>query len=397
LIAAMSIFNARRSESANELPYHLTVGVDARTVYASTRRGTGKNLIDLYRTLAEQQPGWTFVLFHQRDADDPFHGMVNVAARRIDMAGDRWNLWQDARLPLAAWTGGIDVLHCPANLAPRWTKTPTVVTIHDLIPFELAPNAPETDAWMRRVAHGAHRAREVLTPSAYTRDRLMATLGLPAERITVNYWAPDRHTQRVTDRAVLRAVRRKYAVSDDVEYVLAFGAEDPRKNTVAILHAWSRLPGAIRQQCHLLIVGLQPAALGRMQESIKALITDGSCHLHGFADEADMSALISGALALCYPSRLEGFGLPILDAFTCGTPVLTSTRTSLPEVTGDAGIQVDPDDIGAITAGLAELVTSAERRDALRAAGLRRVQLFSWERCARTAAEVLARAARPAD
>jgi len=179
-----------------------------------------------------------------------------------------------------------------------------------------------------------------------------------------------------------------------VGYILAFGAEDPRKNTPAIVRAWSQVSEAVRRQCHLLIVGLQPAALGRMQAFANPLVPDGSCRIHGFADEADMSGLMSGALALCYPSLLEGFGLPILDAFICGTPVITSNRTSLPEVAGDAAILVDPGDITAIGAALSEVVLSATRRDALRASGARRADLFSWDRCARTAGAVLARAAR---
>jgi glycosyltransferase involved in cell wall biosynthesis len=380
-------------DDARNLPRRLTVGLDARTVYATTRRGTGKNLIDLYGTLARQQPDWQFVLFHQREAADPFAGLANVTPRRMDIAGDRWNLWQDLRLPAAAWMSDLDVLHCPANLAPVWAPTPTVVTIHDLIPLDLAPDAADTKAWIRRVTRGALRARQVLTPSDYTRQRLIDTLGVPADRITVNHWAPDRQTHKVDDPAVLHALRRKYALPEGVGYILAFGAEDPRKNTRRIVQAWSQLPDEVRRQCHLLIVGLQPAALDRMRTFADPLVPDGSCRLHGFADEADMSSLMSGALALCYPSLLEGFGLPILDAFICGAPVITSNRTSLPEVAGDAAMLVDPDDTAAITAAMCEVVVSPERRNALRAAGDRRAELFSWDRCARTAARVLARAA----
>jgi glycosyltransferase involved in cell wall biosynthesis len=363
-------------------------------VYAPHRHGTGKNLIDLHAMLAPHQPDWEFVLFHQRDAPDPFAGLANATAWRVDIAGDRWNLWRDVRLPLAAWTSGIDVLHCPANLAPFVAAVPTVVTVHDLIPLDLAPTSADTVKWVRRVTRGALRARQVLTPSEYTRQRLIETLGVQADRITVNHWAPDRQTHRVDDPAVLRALRAKYGLPDAAPYILAFGAEDPRKNTRRIVQAWAQLPDDVRRQCHLLIVGLQPAALERMHAFADPLVPDGSCSLHGFADEADMSSLMSGALALCYPSLLEGFGLPILDAFVCGAPVITSNRTSLPEVAGDAAILVDPDDTAAIAAAMRDVVVSPERRDALRAAGNRRAALFSWDRCARTAARVLARAAR---
>jgi glycosyltransferase involved in cell wall biosynthesis len=375
----------------------LRIAVDARTVYAPPRRGTGKNLIDLYGTLSRLHPSWDFILFHQRDSDDPFVGLPNVRAQRIDMAGDRLNWWQDIRLPFAARAAGADVLHCPANTAPRWTATPTVVTIHDLIPLEMAPDDPETRTWMQRVSRGARRARQVITPSEHTRRLLTDVVGVPRERTTVNYWAPDRACQRVEDPAVLAGLRARYGVPEGVEYVLAFGAEDPRKNTAGILQAWSTLDPALRQRAHLLIVGLQPAALARMQTQVDAKIPDGSCQLHGFVDERDMSGLLSGAAVLCYPSRSEGFGLPVLDAFVCGTPVITSDRTSLPEVAGDAALLVNPDEPRAIADAMTALLTSPDLRERLRAAGDRRVKEFSWERCAQTVAEVLVSAstARP--
>src|SRR6185503_21287386 len=116
------------------------IGIDARTVFSPTRRGTGKNLVDLYSTLAAQRPTWTFTMFHQLDGgDSPFHDYPNVRSRRVDIKGDRWNLWEDLRLPVAARTAGVDLLHCPANTAPYCLATPLVLTVHDLIPLETAP------------------------------------------------------------------------------------------------------------------------------------------------------------------------------------------------------------------------------------------------------------------
>ena len=112
-----------------------------------------------------------------------------------------------------------------------------------------------------------------------------------------------------------------------------------------------------------------------------------------FADEADLPALLSGATALCYPSLSEGFGLPVLDAFACGTPVITSNSTSLPEVAGDAALLVDPADAGAIRAAIEQVSASADLRQSLRERGRRRLEDFSWDRCAHTAAQTLASAA----
>jgi glycosyltransferase involved in cell wall biosynthesis len=381
------------ASTVDSFPASLHVAVDARTVYAPTRRGTGKNLVDLYTLMARQRPSWRFTLFHQREADDPFVGLPNVRAQRIDIKGDRLNLWQDVRLPLAAAMSGADVLHCPANTAPAWTTTPTVVTIHDLTPLDITPDAPATKAWVARVGRGARRAKRILTPSDFTRRRLIAQFGLPAERITVNPWAPAQNCQRVDDSRVLAGLRAKYEIPDGHQYVMTFGAADPYKNTLGVLDAWSQIAPEVAARSHLLIVGVQPVAQPRLREQAAARLDGRSYGLHGFVPEADISGLLSGASALCFPSRAEGFGLPILDAFVCGTPVITSDRTSLPEVAGDAAWLVDPDQPRTIADGIEGILRSPETRDRLRQAGDRRLAAFSWDRCAQTAAGVLAAAA----
>jgi glycosyltransferase involved in cell wall biosynthesis len=347
-------------------------------------------LIDLYTTLALMQPTWDFVMFYQSDtAEDPFSAHANIRRQKVDIAGDRFNLWQDVRLPFAALTAGAAVLHCPANTAPWRAFTPIVVTIHDIIPLEIDPHGASTTTWAGKVSRAAAIAQRIITPSEYSRRAIVRQLGASEEKITVNAWAPDRRCRRVDSPAALSAVRQKYGVPEHVPYVLVFGAEDPRKNTSGIIAAWSQLDPQIRRTNRLLVVGLQAAALERYRSSVAASPGDDTCLLHGFADEDDIAPLLTGAAALCYPSRSEGFGLPVLDAFACGTPVITSATTSLPEVAGDAAILVDPDQPGAIASALAQVLTSETTRTRLREAGTRRLGLFSWERCARTVAGVL--------
>ncbi len=371
----------------------LRVALDARTIYSPKRRGTGKNLIDLYRALAFRKPQWEFLMLYQNEiSEDPFGGIGNIRRKRIDIQGDRMNLWQDIRLPIAACMAGASVLHCPANSAPLRPLTPTVLTIHDLIPLEIAPNGLESQRWKRRVRRSARRASRILTPSEYSRDAIVKRLGVPAGRITVNYWAPDTgcHASRPDEILKTRAL---YAIPADMPYIFALGAVDTRKNTAGIMKAWSLLDAETRKKSRLVIVGLQREAMALFQKIADETIPDGTCLLYGFAEEKDMTALLSGASALCYPSLSEGFGLPVLDSFICGTPVITSLTTSLPEVAGDAALLVNPADPKDIANGLNEILTSAETRERLRIAGFRRVVSFSWERCAATVAAVLESAA----
>ena len=369
----------------------MLIAVDGRQVYRSQRRGTGKNLVDLYRRLARLRPDWRFVLFHQDDvSEDPLAGVPNLEHRRIEIKGGRrLNLWEQVRLPLAAWTAGASALHCPANTGPVHPLVPMVVTVHDLIPLEMNPDAPSTRSWLGRVTAAARKARHLVTPSEYSKRQLVARLDIPNEKITVNPWAPDGNLRRVTDAAGLKRVRQKYALPPDKPYVFGFGADDPRKNTLNILKAWQALPRAVQESHCLLLVGIQEPALSRFREQVRGRAVMDHVLLHGFADEADLPALLSGGAALCYPSLNEGFGLPILDAFACETPVLTSTTTSLPEVAGDAAVLVDPRQPGSIRDGLVRLLVDEGLRRELVASGRERLRFYTWERCSDCFAQVL--------
>ncbi len=369
---------------------HIFVAVDGRQVYRAQRRGTGKNLIDLYGQLAQLRPNWCFVLFHQFDVSvDPLAGFPQLQHRQIDIkGGDRFNLWEQFLLPLAAWTSGATVLHCPANTGPSRPLTPLVLTVHDLIPLEIAPNAPTSRLWMRRVSAAVRKARHIITPSNYSKRLLIEHFGVSSEKITVNPWAPDRKLCRLTDVNELNRVRRKYGLRSNEPYIFAFGAEDPRKNTRLLIEAYAGIVPALRKEHRLLLVGIQEQALLEFRAIADQFGVAGQVVLHGFADEADIPALLSGATVLCFPSRSEGFGLPILDAFVCRTAVLTSNRTSLPEVAGDAAILVNPDSKEAIGDGLETLLSDESLRQKLVARGSERVRQFSWERVAETVAGV---------
>jgi len=370
------------------------VGVDMRAVYQPVRRGTGKNLLDLYSTAARLRPDWRFVMFHRGQGnDDPFATFDNVEACAMDMPGDRWGLWQRLLLALTARTRKLDVLHCPANTAPRSPGRPMVLTIHDLIPLDPRFATEDADRWRRAVARAARTARRIIAPSEFTRENVINQLQVTSDKVVVNNWAPDRSCRKVTDGAQLLAARGRYGLAEDKPYVFGFGAADPRKNTAGILAAWALLPEAVRQSHQLLLVGIAETAMDAFVRQRRELDIEDSCILHGFADEADVAALLTAAEVLCYPSLSEGFGLPILDAFVCETAVLTSNTTSMPEVAGDAAVLVDPAEPASIAAGLAGLLTDAPARAALVARGRQRVASFTWEACAERLCAVVEAAA----
>jgi len=374
----------------------MLVAVDARQAYRAGRRGIGRTLVHLVRALAAARPGWEFRLFHQDPAaDDPFAGLANVTRRRVTIpGGDRFGLWERIRLPLAAWLSRADALFCPANTGPAFAPTPVLLMVHDTIPAEADPGSPAAHDWLRRVRRSARAARLVYTPSEYSRGRIVELLGVPEEKVVAVPSAADPNFAPARDPADADRVRAKYGLAPGRRYVFGFGAEDPRKNTRRVLEAWARLPADLRGRFDLLLVGIQEPALSEFRELAAKLLPAGGWHLHGFADDADVPLLLAAAVALCFPSLAEGFGLPVLDAFRAGTAVLASNVTSLPELAGDAAVTVDPRDAGAIAAGLAALLEDDARRAELVARGRERERLFTWDRTAGRVAELLEAVAR---
>ncbi len=366
----------------------MRIALDARNIYRSNRRGTGKNLIDLYRELANLRPDWEFLMFYQTDSpDDPFEQFDNVRKIKIDIPGDRFNFWQQIGLPIAAKFAGADVLHCPANTAPFVSLVPMVVTIHDLNWFGRFASE-QGKKWRRNIRHAANRADKIITPSEYTKAQIIKRFGVSTDNIIVNYWAPDRNCEYIADKNVIEKVKVKYGLPPDQKYVFGFGASSIRKNTAGVIDAWAKLSADVRIEYKLLLVGIDERGLSDFGSRLKRLGLERECILHSFASEADLPALMSGADVLCYASLSEGFGLPILDAFVCRTAVLTSNVTSMPEISADAAILVDPESSASIADGLSRLLTDKKLREELVRKGLERVKQFTWQACAERAASV---------
>ncbi|MBI1337171.1 MAG: glycosyltransferase [Phycisphaera sp.] len=372
----------------------MRIALDARTMYRPQRRGTGKNLIDLYRTVADMRPGWSVTGFH-RTSHPNTTGLPESFLRgtRLESPGDRLDVWGRWMLPFAAWRGGADVMHCPSNGCPSWLPLPTVVTIHDLIPIDHPQDAggvEQARRFERGIRQACRRASWVITPSAYTKNRLVEEYSADASRITVNPWAADSSVRRVPED-LWGPVLKKYGVNRSM--VLHFGSGTGRKNTRRLIEAWATIEPALRRRWQLLVVGLNENGIMGLRGLCEKLCVQNSVVLHGFAEEGDIPTLLSAAGLLAYPSLSEGFGLPILDAWATLTPVLASANTSIPEVAGDAAVLVDPTDTCGIARGLSRLLSDSLLRNDLMVRGTRRLEKYSWQSTAERFIRVMERVA----
>ncbi len=272
-------------------------------------------------------------------------GRATAAARDV--------AWYPLLLPLQARRSS--VLHCTTFRAPLSAPVPVVVTVHDLA----IVRQPELfTAWTRLYARTfllpvLRRATRVLAVSEFTKREVVELAGVPEERIDVAY------------NAASRTLFNPDGPAADGDYVLAVGTLEPRKNLARLAEATGRL-------------GLELRIAGaRGWGSVDV----GGAHVHwlGRPSDDELAVQLRGALCLAYPSLLEGFGIPVLEAMLCGTPVVTSAGSAMEEVAGDAAELVDPREVESIAAGIERALA---RRGELREAGLARAQRFTWEAAA---------------
>ena len=277
----------------------------------------------------------------------------------------------------------VDVLHVQYT-APPLAPCPVIATIHDLS-FEHLPETFKRRSWMQlriTVRYTARRAAHVITISEYSKQDIARTYGIDPERISVTPLAAASHVSRVVDEVALQAARARYGISRD--YILSLGSIQPRKNLARMIGAYELLRKTHNESNfpQLVIAGKR----GWLdQETMRASERSSSLHdivFTGYVADDDLAALYSGALCFVYPSYFEGFGLPVVEAMRCGTPVIAGNLTSLPEVVGDAGRLVDPFDMRAIAQAMTELILNKDTRERMRVRGFERAAAFTWKKTA---------------
>jgi glycosyltransferase involved in cell wall biosynthesis len=302
---------------------------------------------------------------------------------------DDWmaRIWQRLRLPLPAElvTGPVDRFYSPDFVLPPLRKsTRSLLTVHDLS-FLRHPDTfpPPLLRYLKQsVPRSVARADHILADSDATRDDLITLLNVSPRRVTTLYSgvSPDFNTTVTeNERARLRA---RYDIGDR-PFILTVGTVQPRKNYVRLIKACDSLAKA--RDLDLVIVG-QPAWLAA--PILAAADARPYVHRLGFVADGDLPALYRQATVFAFPSLYEGFGLPPLEAMACGTPVVASTSSSVPEVVGDAGLLVDPLDVSAWTDALRRLLDDESLGAALRERGLKRAARFIWSRTAQMWLEI---------
>ncbi len=361
----------------------MRVGIDARYAFRQNRRGIGEYVAALLRHLPENAGASDeFYLYLDAAAD---LRMISLArqpfvVRRIAVGNPL--LWEEVSLPMAAAKDNLDLLHLTANYGPTFSPCPTVYTIHDVIEFirpALGPmhlpfrHAVGRAVRIRTLPRQARKAQRVITISEASRRDLVRILHVNSERICIIPQGLSGDFHPPASAADVRDALRQSGHAVPERYVLALGALDPRKNGLFLMRSFAHIHDEF-PDVELWIVGVErpdeyPLAFPSCPPWLKVL---------GFLERDTLLHFFQGASIFVYPSLYEGFGLPVLEAMACGVPVVSSDRTSMPEILGQAGVLFDPSIEGDLAQSLRKLLSDVTLAQSCKQAARSQAAGFSW-------------------
>lgn len=365
------------------------------------RAGIGRLVRNQVSALADVDHSNQYVLLHarpNRGSKVLLPSAPNFGHRQV-LLRERWLTiaWHRAQLPIPGdWLSGpVDLYHSPDFVLPPLKTARGVLTVHDLA-FLMRPECAEDKlrAYLEAVVpRSARRADFVIADSENTRNDVVVLLGVPPEQVEVVPGGVEPRFARVDDPRRLAEVRQRLQVGD-APFILAVGVLEPRKNLNRLVDAFALLKGRGALSKHKLVLA---GGMGWLVEGILAHLEESPARddirVAGFVPDDLLPAMYSAAEMLAFPSLYEGFGLPVLEAMACGTPVVSSNASCLPEVAEGAALMVDPEDVEGLAAAMAQLAESPELRARLSLQGTERAAEYTWARAAQRLLDVYRRAA----
>ena len=375
----------------------MRIAIDSGVAFSEQKAGVGQYGYNLIHHLAQIDKKNLYILYDIASRDFrkrckyikgclPEQDNFRISLYRFNSSLGR------RAIPVELLTGKVDVLHTIDNDISPVLRAKRVVTIHDILPLiELKNpgweiyNVKRTKRRVRVMLKAILKADRIIAVSENTKNDIIRNFSVDPSKISVIYLGKDVLFRPLKDKEKIKKTMKKYNISK--RFLLCISAYSSRKNLVRLLVSFQK----IRQHnnCQLVIFG-KPLNKGRFLETLDNLSSSvrEDVIITGYIPLEDVVYLYNGAEFFIYPSLYEGFGLPVLEAMSCGCPVITSNTSSLPEVAGDAGILIDPYNLDEMTGAMERLPSDEKLREELKVKGLKRAELFTWEETARKTLQV---------
>ncbi len=355
----------------------MKVAIDARKLHDF---GIGTYIRNLLRHLARIDRETEYVLL----CHEPDMGVADQLApnfRTVLEPSANYSLREQFHVPWLLMREKPDVFHAPHYVLPTAVRCRSVVTIHDCIHLMFPQYLPNRAAYVfaRAAMWSATRSSDrILTVSEASKRDILHFFNVPPEKISVVYNAIDERFWVEPNAEVVARVRERYQL--DHGFVLYAGTIKPHKNLVRLIEAFAELRTGAFEELKLLIIGDEISKLPALRRAVHKHKLHKHVRFLGFLPDDTLAVLYRLAAVFVFPSLYEGFGLPPLEAMASGAPVVTSNVSSLPEITGDAAVLVDPYDVESIVDGVRRVLTDPGLAGDMRRKGLARARDFSWER-----------------
>ena len=358
----------------------MRIGIEAQRIFRKNKHGMDYVVLQEILEIQKMDRDNEYFVFVKPGEDRCVKGTKNVHV--VEIACPSYPLWEQWALPRAAKKAKVDILHCTSNTAPIWCDIPLVLTLHDIIFLEPRDKRNKSlyqnMGWLYRrldVPHILDKCRRIITVSDFEKENIISKLNIPRKRMAMIYNGYNDWFRPIED---LQGIYQKYIPEDG--YFFFLGNTDPKKNTERTLVAYSKYLEQSAIKRRLLMADLDQNYLNDIItrngiENIRNQIV-----MPGYIVNSDLPYIYNNAFAFLYTSLRESFGIPLLESMACGTPVITSNTSSMPEIGGPDAILVNPESSDEIASMMLRLENDEVFYQRQKATGLERAKLFSWEK-----------------
>ena len=362
----------------------MRIGIEAQRIFRKNKHGMDYVVLQEIKELQQSDLVNEYYVFVKPGEDRCVESTKNVHV--IELKCPSYPLWEQWALPRAAKKYGVEILHCTSNTAPIWCDIPLVLTLHDIIFLE--PRDKQNKSlyqnlgWFYRridVPRILDKSRRIITVSNFEMENIISKLNIPRERMAMIYNGYNDWFRPINNCELPKAMSTKLTANG---YFFFLGNTDPKKNTERTLVAYSKYLKQSEVKRKLLMADLDPDYLNGIIEHNHIENIRENIVMPGYIVNSDLPYIYNNAFAFLYTSLRESFGIPLLEAMACGTPVITSNTSSMPEIGGKDAILVNPESSDEITAMMLRLETDQTFYNEQKQIGLERAKLFSWKKTA---------------